>query len=213
MSPMPDLFATQAASARTSLGPQACVLHGFALAQADALLAGIEAIAAAAPFRLLVTPGGHVMQVAMTNCGRFGWTSDRRGYRYVDRHPDGTPWPPIPEGVLAIWRALVGAERMPDCCLVNLYDAGARMGLHRDADEADFSWPALSISLGDSAVFRMGGQARSDPTTSVVLDSGDVVVFGGEARLAYHGIDRIRAGSSTLLPQGGRINLTCRVVD
>jgi alkylated DNA repair protein (DNA oxidative demethylase) len=102
---------------------------------------------------------------------------------------------------------------MPDCCLVNWYGPKARMGMHRDADEKDFRWPVLSISLGDSAVFRMGGEKRSDPTTSVVLASGDVVVFGGTARLAYHGIDRIRAGGSRLLPGGGRINLTLRVVD
>jgi alkylated DNA repair protein (DNA oxidative demethylase) len=153
------------------------------------------------------------MSVRMTSAGRYGWYTDRSGYRYIDRHPDGIPWPPIPESILSVWRALVSGERMPDCCLVNRYGPKARMGMHRDADEKDFSWPVLSISLGDSALFRMGGRERSDPTTSILLDSGDVVVFGGEARLAYHGIDRIRAGSSSLLPGGGRINLTCRVVD
>lgn len=179
----------------------------------EALRAEVAAVVAAAPPFSPMTPWGKPMRVRMTSAGRYGWFADRRGYRYVDRHPEGAPWPPIPEDALAIWRALVGPERMPDCCLVNLYDAGVRMGLHRDADEADFSWPVLSVSLGDFAVFRMGGPARTDPTQSVVLESGDVVLMGDEARLAYHGIDRIRAGSSTLLPDGGRINLTLRVVD
>jgi alkylated DNA repair protein (DNA oxidative demethylase) len=178
-----------------------------------AMAADVAAIAAAAPFFAPLTPWGRPMSVQMTSAGRYGWFTDRRGYRYIDRHPDGTPWPPIPESVLAVWRALVSQARVPDCCLVNLYGPKAKMGMHRDADEKDFSWPVLSISLGDSALFRMGGRERGDPTTSVLLDSGDVVVFGGAARLAYHGIDRIRAGSSTLLPGGGRINLTCRVVD
>lgn len=181
-------------------------------AQAE-MAADIAAVAAAAPFFAPLTPWGKPMSVAMTSAGRYGWFTDRKGYRYVDRHPDGTPWPPIPESVLAVWRALVSQARMPDCCLVNRYGAKARMGMHRDADEKDFSWPVLSISLGDSALFRMGGRERGDPTSSVLLASGDVVVFGADARLAYHGIDRIRAGSSTLLPGGGRINLTCRVVD
>ena len=149
----------------------------------------------------------------MTSAGRYGWFTDAKGYRYVDRHPSGSPWPPVPESVLAVWRALVSRERDPDCCLVNYYAATARMGLHRDADEADFSWPVLSISLGDPGLFRMGGPARKDPTASILLESGDVVVIGGAARLAYHGIDRIRFGASRLLPEGGRINLTCRVVD
>jgi alkylated DNA repair protein (DNA oxidative demethylase) len=153
------------------------------------------------------------MSVRMTSAGRYGWFTDRTGYRYVDRHPSGVPWPPVPASVLAVWRALVSEEREPDCCLVNYYIATARMGMHRDADEKDFSWPVLSISLGDPAVFRMGGTSRKDPTATVLLESGDVVVFGGPARLAYHGIDRVRFGASRLLPEGGRINLTLRVVD
>ena len=150
----------------------------------------------------------------MTSAGRYGWFTDRTGYRYVDRHPSGAPWPPIPASVLAVWRALVSEERDPDCCLVNYYAATARMGLHRDADEKDFSWPVLSISLGDPAVFRMGGPARKDPTATdparVAATSWSSAAL---ARLAYHGIDRIRFGASRLLPEGGRINLTCRVVD
>ncbi len=190
-------------------------IHAGLLAAAEqgAMAADIAAVAAVAPFFAPLTPWGKPMTVRMTSAGRYGWYTDRKGYRYVDRHPDGTPWPPIPESVLAVWRALVSDERMPDCCLVNRYGPTARMGLHRDSDEADFSWPVLSISLGDSAVFRMGGPARTDATASVVLASGDVVVMAGPARLAYHGIDRIRGGSSRLLPDGGRINLTLRVVD
>jgi len=173
----------------------------------------IRSVAEASPFFAPLTPWGKPMSVRMTSAGKYGWFSDRKGYRYVDRHPSGTPWPPIPQAVLAIWRDLVSGTRDPDCCLVNWYGAKARMGLHRDADEADYAWPVLSISLGDPGLFRMGGPARSDPTASILLESGDVVLMGGRARRAYHGIDRIRFGGSTLLPQGGRINLTLRVVD
>jgi DNA oxidative demethylase len=178
-----------------------------------AMAADIAAVAEAAPFFAPTTPWGKPMSVQMTSAGRYGWFTDRTGYRYVDRHPSGVPWPPIPASVLTVWRALVSEARDPDCCLVNYYTAAARMGIHRDADEKDFSWPVLSISLGDPGVFRMGGTSRKDPTATVLLESGDVVVFGGPARLAYHGIDRIRFGASRLLPEGGRINLTLRVVD
>jgi len=177
------------------------------------MVAEIRAVARAAPFFRPLTPWGKPMSVRMTSAGKYGWFTDAKGYRYVESHPSGTPWPPIPESVLAIWRDMVSASRDPDCCLVNWYGVKARMGLHRDADEADYSWPVLSISLGDPGIFRMGGPARSDPTASILLESGDVVVMGGPARRAYHGIDRIRFGGSTLLPQGGRINLTLRVVD
>lgn len=177
------------------------------------MAADIRAVAEAAPFFSPLTPWGRPMSVRMTSAGKYGWFTDRKGYRYVDRHPSGTPWPPIPGSVLDIWRGMVSAARDPDCCLVNWYGAKARMGLHRDADEADYSWPVLSISLGDPGLFRMGGAERSDPTSSILLESGDVVIMGGPARRAYHGIDRIRFGGSTLLPQGGRINLTLRVVD
>ena len=148
----------------------------------------------------------------MSNAGRVGWVTDRQGYRYAPTHPSGRPWPAIPESVLAIWRAVAWAGRDPDCCLVNWYGEGAKMGLHQDKDEGDFSQPVLSISLGDEALFRMGGVDRAEGTQSLWLRSGDVVVMGGAARLAWHGIDRVRHGSSRLLPQGGRINLTCRVV-
>lgn len=159
------------------------------------------------------TPYGKPMRVRMSSAGRLGWYSDKRGYRYVAEHPNGRSWPPIPDRILSIWRDLVSTERVPDCCLINYYDEDARMGLHQDKDEADFSWPVLSISLGDEALFRMGNATRGGKTESAWLASGDVVLMGGDARLTYHGIDRIRFGSSSLLPKGGRINLTLRVVE
>lgn len=182
-------------------------------AEQVAMVEDIRAVAAEAPFFRPVTPRGQAMSVRMTAAGRLGWITDRRGYRYEARHPSGMAWPPIPAPVLAVWRAVTGLERLPDCCLVNFYGEGARMGLHQDRDEGDFAWPVVSISLGDAALFRVGGTARGGPTQSVWLNSGDVAVLGGAARLAFHGIDRIRFGSSTLLPEGGRINLTMRVVD
>ncbi|GHF33935.1 alpha-ketoglutarate-dependent dioxygenase AlkB family protein [Seohaeicola zhoushanensis] len=172
----------------------------------------LRAVATAAPPYAPDTPYGKPMSVRMTSAGRFGWYSDRTGYRYVDRHPSGMPWPAIPPQVLDLWEQVTGLTRTPDCCLVNFYGEGARMGLHQDKDEADFSWPVLSISLGDEGLFRVGGTRRSDPTRSIWLKSGDVALLGGAARLAYHGVDRIRFGSSDLLPRGGRINLTLRVV-
>lgn len=189
------------------------ILKGFLPRPAqEAMVADIRAVAAAAPLFHPVTPWGKPMRVRMTSAGDFGWVSDRRGYRYERRHPAGGAWPPIPDSVLAVWRAVAGFPRAPECCLVNYYDAAARMGLHQDRDEADFAAPVVSVSLGDPATFRMGGAARTDPTASVVLESGDVVVMAGPARLAFHGIDRIHAGKSDLLAQGGRINLTLRVV-
>lgn len=177
-----------------------------------AMVKDLRDVVRAAPLFSPVAARGKPMSVRMTSAGRCGWYSDRQGYRYIDRHPSGTPWPDLPASVLAVWRALVGAERDPDCCLVNLYRDAARMGLHQDRDEEDFKWPVLSISLGDDALFRVGGTARGGPTQSVWLKSGDVAALGGAARLAFHGIDRVRGGSSTLLPEGGRINVTCRVV-
>lgn len=179
----------------------------------EAMAADIREVAVAAPFFQPVTPWGKPMTVRMTAAGKYGWMTGKGGYHYAPRHPSGSDWPPIPRSVLDVWQAFVPGERMPDCCLVNFYGEKARMGLHRDADEADFSWPVLSISLGDPAVFRVGGVERGDPTRSVPLESGDVVVMGGAARLCYHGVDRIRFMGSTLLANGGRINLTCRVVD
>ncbi len=179
----------------------------------EALVAVLREVVRQAPLFTPVTPRGKPMSVRMTSAGKYGWVTDRKGYRYEPRHPDGQPWPPIPDEVLTLWRDLVSAERLPDCCLVNVYREGARMGMHQDRDEADFGWPVLSVSLGDSALFRVGNTTRGGKTESVWLESGDVAVMGGAARLAYHGIDRIRPGSSGLLKGGGRINLTLRVVD
>lgn len=164
-----------------------------------------------APLYRPLTPGGKPMSVEMTNFGPLGWVTDARGYRYQPTHPmTGAPWPDIPAALLKLWDQVAGATAPPDACLVNLYRDGARMGLHQDRDEADFSFPVLSVSLGDTAVFRIGGVNRRDPTTSVRLASGDVCILTGDARLAHHGIDRVLAGSSRLTPGGGRINLTLR---
>ena len=190
------------------------VLPGYLDAPAQAaLVEALRAVAAAAPFVRPETPRGRPMSVRMTAAGRYGWITDRKGYRYEPRHPSGVAWPPIPGQVLALWHDVTALDRAPDCCLVNWYGEGARMGLHQDRDEADFTMPVVSVSLGDEALFRVGGTERGGRTGSVWLRSGDVAVLEGESRLAYHGIDRIRFGSSTLLPQGGRINLTLRVVD
>ena len=178
-----------------------------------AIVAALRPVLRAAPLVRPVTPRGKPMSVRMSAAGRLGWITDRQGYRYSETHPRGAPWPAIPDPILQIWQDLVSNERDPDCCLINYYDADARMGLHQDKDEGDFSWPVLSLSLGDDALFRMGGRTRGGGTESLWLASGDVVIMGGEARLAYHGIDRIRPGTSRLLPKGGRINLTLRVVD
>ena len=174
------------------------------------LLAEVLAAADSAPFYRPVTPGGRLFSVEMTSLGPLGWVSDRAGYRYQPTHPvTGAPWPPMPQRLLDLWRDLPGGAERPDACLVNRYRAGARMGLHQDLDEQDYSAPVLSVSLGDTAVFRIGA-AGGGPTRTVRLASGDVCALTGPARLARHGIDRVVAGSSTLVPGGGRINLTLR---
>ena len=176
-----------------------------------AMVGGVRTVLSAAPLFRPETARGRKMSVRMTSAGLVGWVSDRRGYRYEPCHPSGVGWPPIPDDVLSVWHAVAPEAREPDSCLINWYGDGARMGLHQDRDEADFSQPVVSISLGDDALFRIGNVARGGKTRSVWLASGDVVVMGGAARLAHHGIDRVRHGSSTLLAQGGRINLTLRV--
>ena len=180
----------------------------------EALVSSLREVAKAAP---LFTPRmprtGKPFSVKMTNCGTLGWVSDTDGYRYQPTHPDtGAPWPPMPPALLEAWTSLVAYPHPPEACLVNFYDGTARMGLHQDRDEQAFDAPVLSVSLGDTGIFRVGGTMRSGPTRSVNLQSGDALSFGGPARLAFHGIDRIIPGTSTLLPQGGRINLTLRRV-
>ncbi|MGD0144904.1 MAG: alpha-ketoglutarate-dependent dioxygenase AlkB [Rhizomicrobium sp.] len=167
-----------------------------------------------APFyRPRMPHSGKPFSVEETNFGSLGWYSDANGYRYEANHPvTRRPWPVIPDLLLALWRAATGYCAPPECCLVNLYRAGARMGLHQDRDEEALDAPVLSVSLGDDALFRIGGTSRRGPTASLRLRSGDVLVFGGPARLAFHGIDRLISGSSQLLPGGGRVNLTLRRV-
>ena len=179
-------------------------------AQTD-LLVQVLARIEQAPLVHQVTPGGKPMSVAMTSLGSLGWTTDAAGYRYEAHHPvTGQPWPDIPQVLLDLWAELADPDVPPDACLINFYNAEAKMGLHQDRDEADLKFPVLSVSLGDTAVFRIGGVKRSDPTRSVKLASGDVCLLAGEARLFHHGVDRILAGSSRLIPSGGRINLTLR---
>ena len=179
------------------------------------LLADVLAVIEAAP---LYTPRmprtGAPMSVQMTNCGALGWLTDQAlGYRYTPAHPEtGQPWPPIPQLLLDLWDEFAAYRAPPEACLVNVYRDGARMGLHVDSDEAARDAPVVSISLGDAAIFRVGGPRRSDPTTSLRLSSGDVVVLADEARASYPGIDRVLGGSSGLVPGGGRINLTLRRV-
>jgi alkylated DNA repair protein (DNA oxidative demethylase) len=180
----------------------------------EALLADVMARVERSPFYTGRMPRtGHPMSVRMTNLGPLGWVSDVSGYRYDPRHPEtGEAWPDIPKALLDLWEAVGGYGAPPQACLVNRYVEGSRLGLHIDADESAKDAPVVSVSLGDRALFRLGGLRRSDPTTSMRLASGDVVVLGGAARRAFHGVDRIYPGTSTLVPGGGRINLTLRRV-
>lgn len=191
----------------------------FAAAAQASLLADIAAVIAQSPLFTPTMPRtGKPFSVRMTNCGPLGWVSDKRGgYRYQETHPEtGRPWPAMPDRLLDLWAGVAGYPAPPEACLVNYYAPGAKMGLHRDEDEADFSAPVVSVSLGDTGVFRIGGKTRKGPTRFFDLKSGDVVVLEGDSRLAYHGIDRVRPGTSGLLkdlfPEGGRINLTLRRV-
>lgn len=213
---MNDLFAGQQRETRTQLAAQACVLHGFALPVVDALLADVRTIEASTPFRHLVTPGGHVMQVAMTNCGTYGWCSDRRGYRYDRIDPQtGKPWLPLPPTFLQLAadaaREAGFDDYMPDACLINRYAPGTRLSLHQDRDEHDRSSPIVSVSLGLPATFLFGGFARSDKTVRVPLQHGDVVVWGGGDRMRFHGVLPVKPGQHELLGEQ-RINLTFRKV-
>ena len=183
-----------------------------------ALLAAVLACLEAAPlFRPVMPRDGKPFSVRMSNAGPLGWVSDRAGYRYQATHPEtGRPWPAMPPALLALWDAVAGYPAPPEACLINHYAAGARMGLHQDRDEQALDAPVLSLSLGDTAIFRVGGAARGGPTRSLRLASGDLVLLAGASRLAFHGIDRVLAGTSRLLADtplgGGRLNLTLRRV-
>jgi len=194
----------------------AVLLRGFVTAEAPLLMEEVTHVAQAAPFRHLVTPGGYTMSVAMTNCGRVGWVSDRKGYRYDPVDPDtGSPWPPLPQ--LFLEMAMKAAARAgfdhydPDACLINRYVPGAKLSLHQDRDEKDAWAPIVSISLGLPAVFLWGGQRRADPMRRLSLESGDVVVWGGPARFVYHGVAPLKDGQHRLTG-AARINLTFRKV-
>jgi alkylated DNA repair protein (DNA oxidative demethylase) len=180
-----------------------------------ALLADIQNVILSAPlFQPRMPKSGQPFSVKMSNCGPLGWVSDKEGgYRYQALHPEtGATWPPMPAVLIDLWRAHAGFQGLPEACLINHYPAGARMGSHRDADENEPRAPVLSVSLGDDAVFHVGGPKRGDAKVRVTLRSGDVCLLGGPSRFAYHGIDRIRPDTSDLVPGGGRINLTLRRV-
>ncbi|MBY5762630.1 alpha-ketoglutarate-dependent dioxygenase AlkB [Rhizobium leguminosarum] len=185
-------------------------------ARQEALVEVIRTVVAEAPLYVPAIPGtGKPMSVRMTNCGPLGWVTDKeRGYRYQPTHPaTGRPWPDMPQQLLDIWNDVSGYDKPPEACLVNFYSDEARMGLHQDKDEQDLKAPVVSISLGNSCLFRVGGLSRNDRTLSFKLSSGDLVVLGGVGRLCFHGVDRIHPATSTLLKNGGRINLTLRRVN
>ncbi|WP_372422394.1 alpha-ketoglutarate-dependent dioxygenase AlkB family protein [Salinarimonas chemoclinalis] len=200
---------------RLALAPGLLHVPGYLDRDAQARLRdAVRAVVRAAP---LFTPRmprtGKPFSVRMTNCGDLGWVSDEAGYRYQPFHPaTGAPWPAMPDIVREAWEALAGHPHPPQACLINWYEPSARMGLHQDRDEADLEAPVVSLSLGDTAVFRFGGTERKAPTRSIRLASGDAVVIGGASRLAFHGVDRILPGTATLLDAPGRINLTLRRV-
>jgi len=213
-----DLFAgvgvEETQPSRETMAEGAVLLRGFVLGRQDELLAVLREVIAAAPFRHMVTPGGFTMSVAMTNCGKVGWVTDRRGYRYDANDPEsGQPWPAMPPVLLRL--AYDAAEEggfkdfAPDACLINRYVPGAKMSLHQDKDETDFSAPIVSVSLGLPATFLFGGLKRSDKTQRYRLTHGDVVVWGGPSRLFYHGVAPLAEGEHPLLKRQ-RINLTFR---
>jgi len=193
-----------------------CLLYPDALDRADqrALVDVLRAKLLEAPLYQPVMPRtGTPLSVRMSNCGSLGWVADKAGYRYQEQHPvTGHPWPTIPDALLDVWRAVAPDAPDPQACLINWYEPQARMGLHQDRDEDTFDAPVVSLSLGDDALFRLGGPQRGGKTQGITLTSGDVLVLGGKSRLAYHGITRIYPGTSTLLDAPGRINLTLRRV-
>jgi alkylated DNA repair protein (DNA oxidative demethylase) len=210
-----DLFASASAQVEfLMLVEGAFVLRGFALPHARELVADVDAIAAAAPFRQMITPGGLRMSVAMTSCGPLGWVTDRTGYRYSAVDPEsGAPWPTMPPAFVALARGAAAragyAAFQPDSCLINRYEPGVRLSLHQDRDERDYGQPIVSVSLGLPAVFQFGGLRRSDRTLRVPLAHGDVVVWGGPARLRFHGVAPLKEGVHPVLGRR-RINLTFR---
>jgi alkylated DNA repair protein (DNA oxidative demethylase) len=215
---MQDLLSILAADpSRQPIGDGAVVLHGFARAEADALLQAVAQVSAAVPVRHMLTPGGHTMSVAMTNCGALGWVTDRRGYRYQGTDPvSGTPWPAMPAPFLAIATAAAEAAGyrgfVPDACLVNRYLPGARLSLHQDRNERDYAAPIVSVSLGLPATFLFGGLRRNERPRRFRLEHGDVVVWGGPTRLAFHGVEPLDDGSHAVTGPC-RYNLTFRKAD
>lgn len=210
----PDLFADSCAPWQEAVCEGAVVLRRYALAQDRSLLAAVDSVTAAAPFRHMLTPGGYRMSVAMTNCGPLGWVSDESGYRYDACDPvSGRPWPAMPTVFAELATAAAAAagfpDFMPDACLINRYEPGARLSLHQDRNERDFRQPIVSLSLGLPAVFLFGGLRRSEPARRIPLEHGDVVVWGGPARLRYHGVLALKEGAHPLLGRR-RLNLTFR---
>jgi alkylated DNA repair protein (DNA oxidative demethylase) len=209
-----SLFAETHEAARVEIAPGAFVLRGFALSMETAVLGALREVTAAAPFRNMVTPGGYRMSVAMTNCGALGWVTDRSGYRYDSVDPEsGKKWPAMPGAFRELAeRAAAEAgfrEFRPDACLINRYEPEAKLSLHQDKDERDFTQPIVSVSLGIPAIFLFGGFARGDKTQRVPLEHGDVVVWGGPARLRYHGVMTLKEDEHPLLGRM-RVNLTFR---
>ena len=209
-----DLFASTGSPRTEPLADGAMVLRSFALDREADLIGAFEGVAAVSPFRHLVTPGGYTMSVAMTNCGAVGWVSDRRGYRYDTHDPlTGKPWPSMPAVFLDV--AVRAASEAgfggfaPNVCLINLYEPGSRLTLHQDKDELDYGQPIVSVSLGLPAKFLFGGLKRTDKPLRIIIEHGDVVVWGGPSRLAYHGVDTLKDGHHPLLGRR-RINLTFR---
>ncbi|MDA8049943.1 MAG: DNA oxidative demethylase AlkB [Rhodospirillales bacterium] len=209
-----DLLAGMQARGAETLAEGAVLLRGFAADEAPDLSRALESVLAATPFRHMLTPGGHRMSVAMSNCGRLGWVSDRRGYRYDERDPEShLPWPPMPDAFAALAARAAKAAGFPafapDCCLINRYHPGARLALHQDRDERDFAQPIVSVSLGLPATFLFGGLTRSEHPRRLRLEHGDVVVWGGAARLVFHGVAPLAQGEHPLTGSA-RINLTFR---
>jgi alkylated DNA repair protein (DNA oxidative demethylase) len=211
-----DLFADDAPqlTATEQIGPQSFVFRGLALPLIDRLLPALEAVLTRAPFRNMITPGGYTMSVALSSCGQFGWTTDRSGYQYTRLDPHtGQPWPPMPDVFMELAQSAAQAagfaDFIPDACLINRYIPGAKLALHQDKDERGYEWPVVSVSLGIPAMFLFGGHARSDATQKVPLFHGDVVVWGGEDRLRYHGVMPIRQAEHSQLGEQ-RINFTFR---